>query len=163
VIESERKASIIDYGCGYGAMLAHLLSIVDDLDYWGYDMCEAMIEAARAEFGNEPAARFTTVRAELPKADYCIASGIFSYKLEASDEAWHDYMLATIDDMASRATRGIAFNALTAYSEPDKKRDDLYYADPLELFDYCKRKVSRDVALLHDYKLFDFTIVVRMS
>ncbi len=57
----------------------------------------------------------------------------------------------------------MAFNALTTYSDPEKQRSELYYADPLQLFDYCKRNLSRDVALLHDYELFDFTIVVRMS
>jgi len=29
------------------------------------------------------------------------------------------------------------------------------------LFDYCKRTYSRDVALLHDYGLYEFTILVR--
>jgi hypothetical protein len=40
-------------------------------------------------------------------------------------------------------------------------RDDLYYADPCELFDHCKRQHSRNVALLHDYTLYEFTILVR--
>ena len=38
---------------------------------------------------------------------------------------------------------------------------DLYYADPLDLFDYCKRNFSKNVALLHDYRLYDFTLIVR--
>ncbi|MBM3138043.1 MAG: class I SAM-dependent methyltransferase, partial [Chloroflexi bacterium] len=29
------------------------------------------------------------------------------------------------------------------------------------LFDYCKVNFSKNVALLHDYKLYDFTIIVR--
>jgi SAM-dependent methyltransferase len=163
VLDAAGKGSIIDYGCGYGALLPYLRPYGDDLEYWGYDMCQAMIEAAKAEFGNEPATHFTTDRAELPKADYCVASGIFSFKLDADQQAWRDYMFATVDDMASLATRGMAFNALTTYSDPEKQRPELYYADPLQLFDYCKRNLSGDVALLHDYKLFDFTIVVRMS
>jgi hypothetical protein len=40
-------------------------------------------------------------------------------------------------------------------------RADLYYADPLWLFDYCKRNLSKQVALLHDYGMYDFTILVR--
>jgi hypothetical protein len=40
-------------------------------------------------------------------------------------------------------------------------RDDLYYADPLFLFDYCKRNFAKNVALLHDYRIYDFTIIVR--
>lgn len=163
VLDTEEKASVIDYGCGYGALLPYLQSRPTDLDYWGYDMCQTMVDAAKAEYGGEDGAHFTTDRSTLPRADYCIASGIFSFKLDAANDEWHDYMLATIDDMASLATRGIAFNALTTYSEPEKQRPELYYADPLPLFDYCKRNISRRVALLHDYGLFDFTIIVRMS
>jgi hypothetical protein len=37
----------------------------------------------------------------------------------------------------------------------------LYYADPCAIFDLCKRRYSRNVALLHDYGLYEFTIVVR--
>jgi hypothetical protein len=40
-------------------------------------------------------------------------------------------------------------------------RPDLYYADPLFLFDYCKTKFSTLVSLIHDYPLYEFTILVR--
>jgi hypothetical protein len=40
-------------------------------------------------------------------------------------------------------------------------RPDLYYADPRAIFDHCKRTFSRWVALLHDYGLYEFTILVR--
>ena len=40
-------------------------------------------------------------------------------------------------------------------------RPHLHYGDPLWFFDWCKRKYSRNVALLHDYDLYDFTIIVR--
>jgi hypothetical protein len=57
--------------------------------------------------------------------------------------------------------KGFASNFLTGYSDAEKMRADLYYADPLSLFDYCKRNFSKNVALLHDYRLYDFTILVR--
>ena len=38
---------------------------------------------------------------------------------------------------------------------------DLYYADPRAFFDRCKRTSRGDVALLHDYGLYEFTILVR--
>jgi SAM-dependent methyltransferase len=156
-------ATLIDYGCGYGALLRYLRQHGHDVDYRGYDFCEPMINAALAEFGNDPHAHFTSERAELPQADYCVASGIFSVKLDATNADWQDHIITTINDMAALATRGIAFNALTSYSDPEKLRPDLYYADPLQLFDYCKRNLSRRVALLHDYKLYDFTIIVRFG
>jgi hypothetical protein len=40
-------------------------------------------------------------------------------------------------------------------------RPDLYYGDPCALFDHCKRRYARNVAVLHDYGLYEFTILVR--
>ncbi len=59
--------------------------------------------------------------------------------------------------------QGFAFNALTSYSDPEYMRDDLFYADPSWLFDHCKRTYSSQVALLHDYGLYEFTILVRKN
>jgi hypothetical protein len=50
---------------------------------------------------------------------------------------------------------------LTKYSDADRMRGDLYYGDPAFFFDHCKRSFSRNVALLHDYGLYEFTILVR--
>lgn len=52
---------------------------------------------------------------------------------------------------------------LTKYSDEERmaERPDLFYGDPLFYFDYCKRNQSRDVALLHKYGLYDFTILIR--
>ena len=52
---------------------------------------------------------------------------------------------------------------LTRYSDADRmsQRPDLFFGDPLFFFDYCKRNFARNVALLHDYDLYDFTILVR--
>ncbi|TMG79221.1 MAG: hypothetical protein E6H78_20525 [Betaproteobacteria bacterium] len=71
-------------------------------------------------------------------------------------------MIDTIEDLAALSTRGFAFNALTSYSDPQRRRPDLYYADPLDLFDHCKRHVSRLVSLLHDTPLYEFTLIVRL-
>jgi hypothetical protein len=63
--------------------------------------------------------------------------------------------------MHEKSSKGFAFNALTKYSDEDKMQDYLFYSDPLYLFDYCKKHFSRNVALLHDYNQYDFTILVR--
>ena len=52
---------------------------------------------------------------------------------------------------------------LTGYSDADKMVPELHYADPCAMFDWCKRELSRHVALLHDYGLWEFTILVRLE
>jgi hypothetical protein len=65
--------------------------------------------------------------------------------------------------MAQLSRRGIAFNMLTSYSDPERITPRLHYADPCEMFDWCKRELSRHVALLHDYGLWEFTMIVRFD
>ena len=40
-------------------------------------------------------------------------------------------------------------------------RPDLHYAEPSHLFDHCARLYSRNVAVLQDYGLYEFTVIVR--
>ena len=37
----------------------------------------------------------------------------------------------------------------------------LFYADPARLFTHCKTRYARNVALLHDYGLYEFTLLIR--
>jgi len=90
-----------------------------------------------------------------------LASGIFNVRLGRSDAEWFDYLQTTLDVLDRTSSLGFAFNCLTSYSDEDKKRDYLYYADPCRLFDLCKRRYSRHVVLLHDYGLYEFTILVK--
>ena len=85
----------------------------------------------------------------------------FLVKLTTPVPEWEAYVIRTLDRLAELGTQGFAFNALTSYSDPDRMRPDLYYPDPCRLFDHCKRRHSRHVALLHDYGLYEFTILVR--
>ena len=100
---------------------------------------------------------------ELRPADHTVASGIFNVKLDVPEEDWREYVLQTLETIAALSTRGFAFNMLTSYSDPDKMRPDLYYGEPALFFDQVKRQYARDVALLHDYGLYEFTIVARLD
>lgn len=153
--------SLNDLGCGYGALLDLIAQRGAAIDYLGLDVSNDMIEHAR-RIHPESATRRFFVGAEPDRvADYTVASGIFNVRLDIDDEAWFDYLLGTLDVMNRSSTRGFAFNCLTSYSDADRMRGYLYYADPCRLFDHCKRTYSRDVALLHDYGLYEFTMLVR--
>lgn len=157
----DEGASVLDYGCGYGALRAYLRERGHRGQYTGFDISERMIEAARAAT-SDAAARFESSRVAVVPADYTLASGIFNVKLDAADDAWRRYVIETVGDLAAISRRGFAFNALSRYSDVDRRRPDLYYADPLDLFDYCKRHISRFVSLLHDTPLYEFTLLVRL-
>ena len=153
--------SVLDYGCGYGALLDYLIQEGSSGSYVGFDICEEMIAVAVSRHGLSEQARFVSERSALVPADYAVASGIFNVKLDAQDAAWEKYVLRVIDDLNELSVRGFAFNILSTHSDKDRRRADLYYADPVQLFRYCTQRFSRYVALLHDYPLYEFTIHIR--
>jgi len=154
--------SLLDYGCGYGALLSHLEASAGGVEYIGFDISEAMVRSAREQHGEGPRHRFTADRERLEPADFVVASGIFNVSLGFAHDDWRRYIAETLDAMRALSRRGFAFNMLTSYSDADRMRPDLYYAEPAEYFDLCKRTFSRNVALLHDYDLYEFTVLVRL-
>ena len=106
---------------------------------------------------------FTNRASELPRVDYAVASGIFNVRLEASEELWHGHVVATLGRLGELSRRGFAFNMLTRYADRELLRDYLYYADPSRYFELCKETWSRNVSLLHDYDLYEFTVLVRLG
>jgi SAM-dependent methyltransferase len=163
VIDPARKFSVIDYGSGYGGMFDFLNQKGWDFEYYGIDLIEKMVIAGRDAHKEFPNAHFTTNETEVPLVDYLLAGAIFNIKLETSYEDWQEFTLKTLRNMDKLCSKGFSFNMLTKYSDTDRmaERPDLFYGDPLLYFDFCKRNFSRNVALLHDYDLYDFTILVR--
>ena len=161
VIDTDNPFTIIDYGCGYGELAHFINGLGFEFEYQGFDISEAMIKQAIKKTPKDLGFKFTTNLTEVKPADYAVASGIFNKKLEADNKAWENLAIDTLKNMANLSQRGFSFNMLTSYSDPEFMREDLYYGDPLFYFDYCKKNFSRNVALLHDYELYDFTILVR--
>ena len=157
----ETPFTINDYGCGYGALALYLAERRILFRYTGFDISERMLEQARDLLDGVDECRFVTADEQLETVDYTVASGIFNVRLDAADDAWERHVFATLERLDQLSTRGFAFNMLTSYSDPERMRPDLYYADPRAIFDHCKRTFSRWVALLHDYGLYEFTILVR--
>ena len=161
VVPEERSGTLNDFGCGYGALADYVSAHHPDWTYCGFDVSPKMIETARRIHGQQAGREFTADRSRLGTATYTVASGIFNVKLDTPEDAWTEYVLETLQTMSGVSASGFAFNVLSAYADPARKRKDLYYADPLRLFEYCRTRFSPRVALLHDYPLFEFTMLVR--
>lgn len=161
IIRESARYSINDLGCGYGALFDYLSSFSSDFIYNGSDISAEMIRAAQLRHADSQNVRFAITATPPQMSDYGVASGIFNVRLGRSDAEWQAYLEATLDVLDRTSSKGFAFNCLTSYSDADKMRGYLYYADPCALFDLCKQRYSRNVALLHDYGLYEFTILVR--
>lgn len=159
LFDESQRFSLLDYGCGHGALAHYLARQGVDFAYLGFDVLEPMIDLARQS--GRPGWEHTSDESALEPADYTVASGLFNLKFDVDDMTWTGYVLDTLTKIDALSTRGFAFNILTRYSDAPRMRADLHYADPSFYFDYCKLRFARDVALLHDYGAYEFTILVR--
>ena len=154
--------SINDIGCGYGKYFEFLQNRFSNFNYYGFDLSQEMINNAKSLYSNKGGGFMQVDNLEnIEKADYSVASGIFSVKMEHNESEWLSYILDTLEKMNDKSNNGFSFNMLTKYSDKEYMKDNLYYADPLFIFDYCKRNFSKQVALLHDYGLYEFTILIK--
>lgn len=154
-------ASVIDLGCGYGDFLTTLRRDGHRGHYLGVDVAPAMITTARALHGDGEDRTWQLSAEPESSADYAIASGIMNVRRGAPPAVWQTYIDGVLDTLARRSRRGFGFNMLTLWSDPEKRRPDLHYADPVAVFAYCLQRWGRQAAVLQDYGLWEFTVLVR--
>lgn len=160
VTRGARTGSLAELGCGWGAFADWARTHAYELDYTGYDISDDMLAAANARFKGVPRVTFRHGARPTGTADFVIASGIFNVRFDISDAAWLAYVDRTIDEMAASARRAFAFNCLTGFSDTDRKEARLFYPYPGEMFDRSMRRHGRHGALLQDYGLYEFTILI---
>jgi len=162
VINPASKFCLLDIGCGYGALYDYLKCCHYQFDYLGLDVSQEMIDIAIKEHQDLKNANFYVGdRLANEAINYTLASGIFNVRLEHSSAEWMEYIKEVVYYMNTISQNGFSFNCLTSYSDQNMMKDYLYYADPCFWFDFCKTHFSRNVALLHDYTLYEFTVIVR--
>lgn len=163
LIEGSSDASLIDLGCGFGDFLRFLRLAGHHGRFIGYDIAPGMIDKARELYGEDDDRQWRVGSAPSETAEFAIASGIFNVKGDTPSATWSSYVLRTIDVLAQTGRQGFGFNMLSMSSDPDRRRPDLHYAEPAEMLSYCLSRYGRSVALLQDYGLYEFTVIVRTS
>ena len=152
--------SLLDYGCGYGALADYMIKNYDHFRYIGFDISQEMLANAQHQHHRNEHEWINVIPSNL-KVDYLVASGIFNVKLDIPKKQWEKYVLDTLQKFDSITNKGFAFNILTTYSDKEHQKERLYYANPEWYFSFCKQNYSPMVSLIHDYPLYEFTIIVK--
>ena len=161
ITETDSSFSVNDYGCGYGAHLEYLLQKKHSVvGYNGYDLSEEMLimSKERLKDFNGDLKLINSSKISTP-ADFTFVSGTFNVRFESTYEEWKQFIEGTLDMINETSGRGFSFNLLSKYV--DWKEPHLFYGDPCYWFDYCKVNFSKQVTLLHDYPLYEWTILVK--
>lgn len=163
MIDLKLIQDVIDFGCGYGALLDYLHTNGYQGNYQGFDISAAMIEEAQRLYNEHPNVRFTTQLEHLTPVDYTLVSGVFNVKMGTPEKDWLRYVLRTMEQVYELSRRGFIFNILSAKTPPNRREDDLYYADPEFILNYCRQQFKAQVIVWDDYPLDDFTAFVRLN
>lgn len=155
-VSHNESFSLLDVGCGFGDMYQYLRQNNYNVDYTGIDITPSFIKTATKRF---PGINFR-VEDFLEKEykndyDFVVCSGTLNYLIPNARE-WINLM---IYGMVKAVKSGVSFNMTSTYTDKEYKNDHTYYADPAEIFKFCKTLV-KPVSLLHHYAPNDFTIIM---
>ena len=161
MVDGSAPYSVNDFGCGYGAQLQYLQGLGHEVSaYYGYDLSADMLAKASDVLRNTATDIHLFQHGNVDtKADYAFVSGTFNVRFESNNEAWETFIQDTLANLFAHSNKGVAFNMLTKYA--DWEEPHLYYGDPCFWFDYCKKHFTKHVAILHDYPLWEWTLVMR--
>ena len=161
------ECTLNDLGCGFGHLYEYIQhNDPKNINYRGYDISVEMINKAKLLHPvHDRQCNFFHIFDidEMPIVDFTVSSGIFNLKGSTSESKWLSYILSTIEEMDKKSRKGFGFNMLTKYSDSEHMDGTLYYSDPCFFFDFCKKNYSKNVALLHDYNEYDFTILIKKT
>ena len=142
-------SNIIDLGCGLGDMLAYFRLHGFTGDYLGYDFVPEFINSAKNKFVDDAKAKFEVFdifkNSMSDKYDYVLISGVFNNKLDDN----LTLIMQTLDKSFSSCKKSVIFNALSSYVEYEDPT--LFYINPINLFDDCKKNLTPFIDLKHDY------------
>lgn len=151
--------SIHEVGAGAGHLCDFLNERGGTPEYSGSDLSAEMVDAARKR---HPGVRFDRwdllAELNLQSYDVLVCSGLFHVRVNNSEDDWRDFVRSMVRRMYGLCRVGIAFNLMT--DQVDFKNDRLYYSNPGEMLDFCRRELSRYVTVRHDYRLYEYTTYV---
>ena len=142
--------SVLDVGCGDGALFHYLSDQNINTEYKGIDVSKKMVQRAQARHPgiNVRHANFFDVQENY---DVVISSG----SLSMCDGDPMDYLSAAIDHLFSVSNSHLVFNLLSDHAPAKSDKFNRYH--PTSVLDFCFKKTPY-VTLHHGYLPNDFTI-----
>lgn len=159
--------NVIDLGCGLADLYFYMKSKGFEGKYLGLDFVDQFIKSNLEYYQGDQNAEFEVFDLYqdciVSDYDHIILCGVFNNIMADN----YSFMKLAVSKMYASANQSISFNLLSTYV--DYKDDTLYYFDPKEVFDFCKKEISPLVTLKHDYGLgannypYEFTVFIRKN
>lgn len=152
--------SVLDVGCGFADLHDFLTQCGWRGTYTGIDIVPDLLDVARQRHPDLDLHELDLIAdsEQLTPHDFVIASGVFNAQLKVSDNTRHiATALATMHGLARVA---VAVDFLSTYV--DFQKPEHWHTDPGWALSTARR-LSRRVALRHDYLPYEFALFIHSS
>jgi SAM-dependent methyltransferase len=151
------KSTVLDVGCGYGALADVIMKKRLNISYTGVDIVEEMVAEGKKRHPSYQFICGDIMDAEIGKYDYVFCNGILTQKLNASTLLMNQFTQRLIKKMFDTCNYGVAFNVMTTFVNFQK--DNLYYRNPAELMAWCMSELTPHVKIDCAYDLwYEYTV-----
>ena len=157
---AELPCTLLDVGCGTGRLLDQIkASGRTGISYSGIDLSPMLIEAAQkkhpeANFRQGDPFEVSEIWDKQP--DYVVFGGIFTCKLEMTNEQMTDYMIRLLRLAFTHCARGLAFNVMSHHV--DWQREDLFHVPFDRMANILQVNFGRNYIFRADYGLYEYTV-----
>jgi SAM-dependent methyltransferase len=134
-----RGGSVVDFGCGTGALKRHLDTLGHPFTYLGLDLNPKMLELARSLNEGGDFRRIAPDSVDFPPADYVFASGVFQF----ADPAEPLYYRRLVEALFRRSRVAMAANFLSALRDDDARDPEELYLLPDDAVDLASSLSGR--------------------
>ena len=154
--------SILDVGCGYGA----LADLIDEkglkVKYTGVDIVPEMVTNAKKRHPDKSFLEEDFLATNSSRHDYVVCNGILTQKLTVTKLEMDHYAKVIIRKMFELCNIGIAFNIMN--TNVNFQNNNLYYQSPIEMASWCISELSPRIKMDCAYDpWFEYTVYVFKS
>lgn len=144
---------VLDLGCGIGDLYPFLLKRFDKIEYKRIDIVPELLDNAAKKYPNANylCRDILTIGID-GMFEYAFISGMFNNAIIDCT----DFMEKIITVVFQHFTKGLAFNFISTYVNHIDPR--MEYHDPIDIYDYCLRTLTRKATMHHHYERFDVAI-----
>ncbi|MCR9195030.1 MAG: class I SAM-dependent methyltransferase [Hyphomonas sp.] len=160
----DRRLRILDIGCGPGFLLDYLQQrgLIEHVDYTGIDLNLEILESAQERWPQHKFECRDIRQTPYPEGAFELAvlCGVFTVKFTLSQAQMLRLMVETLKATWRSVTESIAFNVMSKHV--DWEREDLFHLPCDEAIALIRSELgTRQISVLHDYGLYEYTCVVR--
>ncbi len=141
--------SVLDVGAGLAHLYTYLRSQGFEGRYLGLELVNEFVKESKKKMSHDPSAYiecFDVAINEFPTGfEYGFISGMFNNQRINAEE----FLFETLSKLWKVCTKGMAFNILS--TNVDYLDSELFYVDPVLVFNFLKHDLKGHVTMRHDY------------